>query len=190
MAEKQTAHPFEPNEVAPSLREALQTGGLDGTKLMVGLPTKEQSGGLASFDRHRILLNEGEKIAEWHVSSLRELWRGDKKPPADMSHYPKEYVPMFFFIERQARLADEMGGGLRDLQFEEIYSMLRRRPDGKSLGPVHDYLWQVAATLLGMRVLSQAEFEEIFGQLARSCRRWAMGATSRNYMDYLKEHMG
>ena len=44
---------------------------------------------------------------------------------------------------------------------EEIYSILRRRPDGKSLGFVHDCMWQAAALMLATRPLSQGEFEVI-----------------------------
>jgi hypothetical protein len=68
---------------------------------------------------------------------------------------------------------------------EEIYSMLRRRPDGRSLGAVHDFLWQVAALLLGIHVLSAAEFETLIGALGRSTRKWGLRPVSRNYVAYL-----
>jgi hypothetical protein len=70
---------------------------------------------------------------------------------------------------------------------EGIYSMLRRRPDGRSLGAVHDFLWQVAALLLGTRRLSGAEFEALVGALERSTRKWAMRPVSRFYVAYLHE---
>jgi len=72
---------------------------------------------------------------------------------------------------------------------EEIYSALRRRPDGRSLGPMHDFLWQVAALTLGMHEVSAAEFEAIFGQLERSVREWALRPVSRNYVDYLRSSL-
>ena len=91
-------------------------------------------------------------------------------------------TPVFYFIEQHMLTVDSATGGkLRDREMEEIYRSIRRRPDGRSLGPVHDFLWQVAVTVLALRPLSQAEHEEIFGRLARSCSNFAFGATSRNY---------
>ncbi len=68
---------------------------------------------------------------------------------------------------------------------KEVYSVLRRRPDGKSLGHLHDYMWQAAALLLASQPLSQAEFEAIMSRLERSCRTFRMGPTSTNYVHSL-----
>jgi hypothetical protein len=73
---------------------------------------------------------------------------------------------------------------------KEIYSWLRRRPDGKSLGFVHDYMWQAAALMLGLHVLSRKEFEAIMARLERSCRRFEMGSTSRNYAEAMMRLYG
>ena len=51
---------------------------------------------------------------------------------------------------------------------------------------MHDFLWQCAALVLGMRALSQAQHEAIFGQLERSVRKWAMRPVSRNYVAFLR----
>ena len=80
-------------------------------------------------------------------------------------------------------------GDPTDQEMEEIYSQIRRRPDGRSLGPVHDFLFQVSALTLGMHVLSQAEFEAIFGLLARSTRRWQERPVSRNYLSHLRSNL-
>jgi hypothetical protein len=83
--------------------------------------------------------------------------------------------------------------GLRE-QFQqrplEPKTLLRRRPDGRSLGFVHDYMWQAAALLLGTRTLSQAEFEAIMARLERSCRTFEQGPTSRNYVAALRTTLG
>ncbi len=68
----------------------------------------------------------------------------------------------------------------------EIYSNLRRRPDGRSLGFVHDYMWQAAVVMLGTRPLSQAEFEAILARLERSCRTFEQGPVSRNCIAALR----
>lgn len=80
-------------------------------------------------------------------------------------------------------------GDKSDQEFEEAYSNLRRRPDGRSLGPLHDFAWQVSAVMLGTRVVSRAEFEGVIGALATSASKWATGQVSRNYMAYLRNNM-
>jgi hypothetical protein len=73
---------------------------------------------------------------------------------------------------------------------EEVYAALRRRPDGRSLGMVHDFLWQISALLPGRYALSQAEFEALIGALVRSTRKWSQRPVSRNYVDYLRRTFG
>jgi hypothetical protein len=51
-------------------------------------------------------------------------------------------------------------------------------------------MWQAAALVLGTRPLSQAEYEAILARLERSCRSFARGATSRNYVDTLRNTIG
>jgi len=103
-------------------------------------------------------LTNGEEILVWQVPTLRELLRGNRAPPADMDHYPPEYTPLFYFIETHFLTLCDGGVTGRTLEMEEIYSMLRRRPEGRSLGASRDFMWQVAALLLGTHVLSEAEF--------------------------------
>ena len=81
-------------------------------------------------------------------------------------------------------------GDQRDAELRDIYSALRRRPDGHSLGFVHDYIWQAAALILGTRRLSQAEFEAIMARMERSCRTFEQGPTSRNLVAALRHTFG
>jgi len=96
----------------------------------------------------------------------------------------------FFFIENHVLTLGDTNGDRSDQELKEVYSALRRRPDGRSLGVVHDFLWQVSALLLGSYPLSEAEFDALFGQLARSTRKWAINPISRNYMESLRRSFG
>jgi hypothetical protein len=98
-----------------------------------------------------------------------------------------EYAPHFFFIEKHVLSICDVIGDRTDQEMEEIYSMFRRRPDGRSLGAVHDFFWQVAALLLGTQALSAAEFEAVFGTLERSARKWGLRPISRFYAAYLHQ---
>jgi tetratricopeptide (TPR) repeat protein len=170
--------------LVPSLRDVVAAHGLDTAKLAVAFEA-DGRGHIRIGDRHSVVLSDGRLIAPWPVASLRELFRGDRQPPADMDHYPMEYCSHFFFIEKSLLTVCDAMGNRTDQEMEEIYSALRRRPDGRSLGPVHDFFWQVCALLLGKYALSAAEFAAIAGQLERSVRKWALRPVSRNYVEFL-----
>jgi hypothetical protein len=172
------------NDLIPTLRNVVETAGLNPDRLSVALETDDQ-GNIRVQDKHTVPVTDGEKMAPWPVPTLQELFRGDRAPPLDMDHYPKEYCPHFYFIEKHLLTVCAAKGDRTDQEMEEIYSMLRRRPEGRSLGAVHDFLWQVAALLLGTHVLSGAEFEALLGALERSTRKWGLRPVSRNYVAYL-----
>lgn len=177
-------------DLVPSLRELVEQEQLDAWKLTLAAEADEP-GRIRVEDRHTLLLSDGKNGAVWKAPPLRELFRGDKAPPANMERYPPEYNRCFFSIEKHVLTACEVEGDRTDQEMEAIYSALRRRPDGKNcLGPMLDFFWQAAALTLGMHRLSQAEFEAIVGQLERSVRKWALRPVSRNYVGYLHDNFG
>jgi hypothetical protein len=140
-------------------------------------------------DRRLVSLTDGKEFWTWEVDSLRTLFRGDKQPPV-LGDYPETYNDVFILFDLHALEISKFFGDRRDVEMKEIYSTLRRRPDGRSLGFVHDYMWQAAALVLGTRPLSQAEFEAIMARLERSCRTFEQGPTSRNYVAALRSTLG
>ncbi len=172
------------SDLFPTLRRIVEREGLDAERLCVALEASER-GKIRVLDKHSVPVHDGKKMARWKVPALGELFRGNQTPPAEMDHYPEEYCPHFYFIENHVLTVCATKGDRTDQEMEEIYSMLRRRPDGRSLGAVHDFLWQVAALMLGTQVLSQAEFEALLAALERSRRKWALRPISRNYVAYL-----
>jgi tetratricopeptide (TPR) repeat protein len=170
----------------PSLRAVVKAEGLDDVNLSVAIQTKENYR-ITTPDRSLIMISDGEKGAPWRVASLRELFRGNRQPPANLDHEPPPYPDYFELLEFHALMVCNLEGDRTDQEFVEVYSLLRRRPDGKSIGPVHDALWQVSALLLSTFVISQAEFEAICGQLARVARRSQEGVISRHYAAWLHE---
>ena len=174
------------NDFVPTLRQIVEADGLNPDKLIVALEADNRRN-IRVLDKHSVPVHDGSKMVRWQVPALGELFRGSRTPPPDMDHYPKEYTPHFFFIENQVLTVCEAIGDRTDQEMEEIYSMLRRRPDGRSLGALHDFLWQVSALLVGTQFLSAAEFEALIGALERSTRKWALRPVSRNYASYLHE---
>ena len=185
---------FNIEDFVPSLRAAIEREPLDLDKIIIaGVPTKETAEHEllvpADLDRRLIFLSTGDQICKWEVDSLQALFRGDRKPPT-LGDYPEAYEDAFMILDLHALEISEVFGDRRDDEMREIYSVLRRHPDGKSLGFVHDYMWQAAAIVLGTRPLSQAEFEAILARLERSCRTFSLGPGSRNYVATLRQTLG
>jgi hypothetical protein len=177
------------NDLVPALRQLVEAGGLNPDKLSVALETDNHRN-IRVVDKHSVPVTDGEKMVGWQVPTLAGLFRGSRTPPSDMDHYPQGYTPHFFFIENHVLTLCGAKGDRTDQEMEEIYSMLRRRPDGRSLGAAHDFLWQVAALLLGTQVLSAAEFEALIGALEGSARKWALRPVSRFYVANLRKTFG
>ncbi|MCW5557058.1 MAG: hypothetical protein KIT22_04370 [Verrucomicrobiae bacterium] len=175
----------------PSLRSAIGEAIRDpDLSLSLSIPVEEPAQGqphrLKIPDRRELSVGHAEQLWEWRVESLATLFRGNRKPPEFGEVPPREYEQPMMALEYQLSLLNEAIGDRRDAEMEELYSTLRRRPDGKSLGPIHDALWQAAAFMLGLFPLSAAEFETLIGRLERSTRRFAMGPSSRNYAAVLR----
>jgi hypothetical protein len=174
----------------PSLRETVVSAGLDLERMLaVALPVEAK--GRPPFpipsgmDRHQVSLWDGKEPATWRVESLQSLFRGDKPAPK-LGDYPEGYDDAFAVFEAQVLQLSAFFGDRRDAEMKEIYSALRRHPDGRSLGYIHDAMWQAAALLLGTRPMSGPEYEAVVGRLERSCRTFEMGPTSRNYVATLR----
>ncbi len=178
-------------DLVESLQQTASAGGLGPEDLFLSI-LFEPDGEPFKKDRNTVLLGNGQRIVDWEVDSLRALFRGDRQPPPDgeMEHYPEQYVPFFYRIEYNVyRYCLTMNLSPVDAEFVNLYSEMRRRPDGRSLGPLHDVIWQSATLVLGKRPWSEAEYTAVFGQLARSARHFKMGPASRNYIEYVRGEM-
>jgi hypothetical protein len=186
---EETERVFNPSEFVPSLRERWEKSGLSLNEFhLLALPVKapkDRPLAPAGPDRSRLCILDGDRRVEWHAESLQKLFRGDKQPPL-LGDYPDAFLDSFALLELHVLQFSNSFGDRRDAEMLEIYSALRRRPDGRSLGDAHDYMWQAAAYLLGTRILSRAEFEAIMSRLERSCRTFRLHSTSHNYVDSLR----
>jgi hypothetical protein len=186
---------FNTEDFAPELQKIFSDPPLAPNKVvLVAIPIKDPSltGGRyvpETTDRRVMSFADGKEFWFWEVESLRSLFRGDRQPPV-LGDYPEAYNDSFILFDLHVLEISKFFGDRRDAEMKEIYSLLRRRPDGRSLGFVHDYLWQAAALILGTRPLSQAEFEAIVARLERSCRTFEQGPGSRNYVATLRSTIG
>jgi hypothetical protein len=177
------------SNLVPTLRQVVETAGLDPNRLSVAV-VRNANGPVRITDRHSIPLAQEDRVATWGAPSLQELFRGGDAPPADIDQYPEEYAPYFMHIEGHLLALSDGLGDRTDQEMEEVYSSFRRRPDGRSLGHTHGFIWQAAALLLATRVLSEAQFTGIFSALEKSTRKWALRPVSRFYLAYLRQTFG
>jgi hypothetical protein len=187
-----TEKTFKLEDLVPSFRRKLELQPLDLNKLIrVAIPSDSLANPptpVQQLDRHKLFLTDGKNACLWEVDTFRSLFRGDKQPPA-LGDQPDAYMDSFLLLELHVLEVSKFKGDPRDTEMKEIYSTLRRRPDGRGLGFIYDYMWQAAALVLGTRALSQAEFEAILSRLERSCRTFEMGPGSRNYIDALRQSL-
>jgi hypothetical protein len=184
---------FDLERCVPSLQEALKEQPLDLKKVLrIAVPVRNPNDRPlvpVPHDRHCLDITDGSSVCTWEVESLRSLFRGDRQPPV-LGDHPQAYQECFVLFDLHALEMSRFFGDRHDEEMLEIYSNLRRRPDGRSLGFFHDYMWQAAALILGTQILSQAEYEAILSRLERSCRTFRMGPTSRNYLAALHFTLG
>jgi len=178
--------PFPELDLIGSLQDVVKRNNLDVNNISLAINIKDDD--RKDAGRENVFINSGKAVAEWRVDSLRALFRGDKAAPSDgeMDYYPHEYRIFFYDIENSVNLyCKALDIKPTDSEFIELYTQMRRRPDGRSLGPLHDTIWQSAALSLGLRPWSEAQYMAVFGQMTRSARHFKIGHTSRNYFHYL-----
>jgi hypothetical protein len=185
---------FNLEQFVPSLRQAFEEKAIALKGVILAMvpvkdPKAERLEFPAGVDRRSLCLTDGKAVCTWQADSFRALFRGNSQPPV-LGDYPEAYNDSFVLLDMHALEISKIYGDRRDAEMREIYSALRRRPDGKSMSFVHDYMWQASAFVLATRPLSQAEFEAILARLERSCRTFEMGPSSRNYIAALRTTFG
>lgn len=157
-----------------------------GKKMFFGflVPLSAEHG--MGIDRHKVLLartdGKGTPVT-MEVPSLRELFRGNINPgDFGKGMPPVKYQQLILQFETKwVNLVDgEVLHAPRDQDMYEFYSNLRRRPDGRSLGLMHDILWQIWVFLAATFVVSEAEFGSCLSRLQRSASTFKTSVSSAN----------
>ena len=131
------------------------------------------------------LVSDGSHHAQVRLKPVSELFSGDHEPPSFTDRPPPpRYVPFFATIElAAARYCARAGDTLRDKEYEEIYSDLRRRPDGQGRYAISEHIQCAIRLYMSVRDVSRAEYDAVLRRLTRSARTFAMGYTSMNYTE-------
>ena len=179
-----------PVECHPSMLTVLNDSGIPADGVQLGIEDECLKTRSAFHDRTKIVLiaKGAPTYAIWKVPSLRALFRGtDKAPPDEFMRDPQpEYNVFFNTVESHVMKYGAIGHTPFDEEFIDIYSTMRRRPDNKSLGFLHDLVWQATAFELGLRPWSEDEYTAIFRRLIHSAKTFKLGKDSRNYVIHVK----
>jgi hypothetical protein len=116
----------------------------------------------------------------------RELFSGDRKAP-DLARGPTpDLEPFFMLLEfTVVRFCDADGRDETDQEMEQIYTLLRRRPDAAG-GRLFAYLRAAAGMYMSIRDVSAAEYEAVMRRLTKSARGFSSPPLSRNYLATLR----
>src|SRR5688572_8152297 len=126
---------FNLEHFVPDLRQQFEQRPLNPKKIILAaIPVKnpDEHRALipAGMDRSSLSLSNGKEFWFWETHSLRALFRGDQQPPV-LGDYPEAYNDSFLLLDMHVLELSNFFGDRRDAEMKEIYSMLRRRPDGR-----------------------------------------------------------
>ena len=116
------------------------------------------------------------------VPSLRALFRGDNNP-GEIVTTPDARCQCIITMFEQNWIEMVDCGVVevpRDFEMLDCYTALRRRPDGRSIGRMHDILWQIWVFIAATHEVSEGEFTSIMKRLERSARTFKIGVSSTN----------
>ena len=171
----------------PTVVDALRHAGIDpdpGVSFpTIGLKVDAQGRLLPLGDE--ILVLAGGIALLVPLPSISNLWTGERTPPPFPRGPTPEYLPFFVLIERTAADFCATGGRIvTDKEFERLYDLLRRRPDGADPEPIFEHLQATVRLFMSLRDVSRAEFEGVARRLAQSARTFSDGYSSRNYWQH------
>ena len=127
--------------------------------------------------------NRGLIVSTHALPPLRSLFRGDRKAFEDRRAPPDDLLTVFHTIEGTlAEWCVLSKTRVRDEQFAQLYSELRRRPDGRG-GPLFQYARAAAQVALLLRPTSEAEFDAVLRRIERSTRTFSDGPMSTGYLE-------
>jgi hypothetical protein len=136
--------------------------------------------------RDGVQVHVGEGLETLALRPVRQLFTGNRKAP-DLSQGPTpELEPFFILLEHTVvRFCEADGRDETDQEIEQIYSSVRRRPDGDS-GRLGAYLVAAARLYTSVRDVSEAEYEAVMRRLTKSARTFSAPPLSRNYLTTLR----
>jgi hypothetical protein len=168
----------------PIAVQALKDAGFDVTlqKWVPVVPVELSESGKIEELGEVVVVISGDTTVPVALKKISELFTGNVVPP-DFSRGPAPGYEMFFLlIERTvAHFCRVTGHVPYDMEFEELYRRLKRRPDETGGAIILSYIRAAVRLYMSLRDVSRAEFDAVATRLARSARTFALSESSTNY---------
>jgi hypothetical protein len=149
-----------------------------------------ESGEVIPLEDEVFVLSGEVTVPQVKLKKISELFSGNRQPPVFKNVPAEEYMRFFATIELMALdFCVSTKRVERDEEFERLYNLLRRRPDGRDYNPLFSYLQGSVRLYMSLRDVSQAEFEAVVSRLARSAKTFSQGPTSMNYYHFALEEL-
>lgn len=153
------------------------------TEVFPIIPIKCTESGQVVPPGDEVIIYFGTRALPVRLKPISALFTGEAPPPDFAQGPTDEYLNFFCLIERTATEYCSIAGCVeRDEEFERLYRLLRRRPDGGDGNPLFAYLQAAVRFYMSLKDVSQGEFEAVANRLAKSARRAAVGYASANYL--------
>jgi hypothetical protein len=169
-----------------SVLSQLAAAGLDATmkEFLLSIPILLESPGVADPISSPVMVSDGTRMAPVDLKPIAQLYEGRKAPPDFKLGPTPEYKMFFLLIEVTARDYCKATGSIQtDQEFERLFRLLNRRPDGKDSNPLFSYLQALVRLYMSINPVSEAEFLAVSERLRVSARTFGHGSFSRNYWD-------
>jgi hypothetical protein len=124
--------------------------------------------------------------AAWTMERVRLkpiswLWTATDMTPSLLRTSPVHESFLLLLESTAAIYCAAMNRPETDEEFERLYRLLRRTPDGEDAHPLFSYLQGAARLYLSLRSMSRAEYEALTRRLSTRARRFCSHTGSTNY---------
>lgn len=171
--------------------EQVKTTGLelDPRKSLLVVPTQCDDDDRVVPLGDEIPLLVGKKLVMLRLKPITALFSGNEKAPSFSQGPTPEYVLFFAAIERVVAEATSLMRPIpRDVEFERLYRLLKRHPDGKDKNPLFGYMQAAVRAYMSLVDVSRDEFEAVVSRLALSAKHFSCGPTTANYFEILSSN--
>lgn len=127
-----------------------------------------------------------EQVVLVPLKPITALFAGNKKPPSFSAGPSQDYVMFFGTIEATAAdCASLLRPIPTDQEFERIYRLLKRRPDGRDGNPLFSYVRAAVRLYMSLNDVSRDEFQAVVARVALTAKHFSVGPSTTNYFEML-----
>jgi hypothetical protein len=163
---------------------------LDPAKSPLVVPTQvDDDERLVALGENEVPFAVGEKVVLLRLKPVTALFTGNVRPPSFLKGPTSEYVTFFATIERAVTDAASFKRPIpSDDEFQRLYRLLKRHPDGRDQNPLFSYMQAAARAYMSLVDVSREEFEAVVSRIALTAKHFSAGPSTTNYFEMLS-HM-